>query len=197
MGRSRYHIILIAAWLFGTLFLVDTQGKARAGELIEALAIHKNGHYDFTIIMLVDAPRDFIYRLLTDYDNLTQLSPNIVSSHLLKSGNDEHSLVEINSYHCIAWFCRRMHQIQKVQDLGDGILRTTDVPQKGHVLAANSLWRIHRQGDKTRIEYHSTLQIDFWVPPLLGPMLLKNKFRSSLIDTINRLETMANPDQAD
>ena len=197
MGRSHCSSILLAIGLAGCLFLFGTQGNAFAGELVEALATHTKGRYHFNITMLVNAPKDPIYKLLTDYDNLARLSPNILTSQLLRSNDGGYTLVEIISRQCIAWFCHRMHQIQNVLDQGDGILKIIDVPQEGHILAANSLWKIRSQGDKTRIDYESTLQFDFWVPPLLGPMLLKNKIRSSLIDTINRLEALANPDQAD
>ena len=52
-------------------------------------------------------------------------------------------------------------------------------------------WRIRPEGAQTRMEYNATLVPKFFVPPLIGPWVIKLRIRDSLLSGAETLETLA------
>ena len=53
---------------------------SQAAETVEVQVEREDGAYHIYFEILIDAPRDKVYEILTDYANLQELSPGIVSS---------------------------------------------------------------------------------------------------------------------
>ncbi|MGD8206782.1 MAG: hypothetical protein PVH47_01765 [Thiohalocapsa sp.] len=69
-GPARLSLLLVALLLGVT--------DARAGELIELTVEHSDGRYLLSAHLMVDAPPEAVRRRLTDYANLSALSPSII-----------------------------------------------------------------------------------------------------------------------
>jgi hypothetical protein len=50
---------------------------------------------------------------------------------------------------------------------------------------------IKAEGDQSRIEYRAEMEPDSFIPPLIGPFLLKRKIRKELRATALIIETLA------
>jgi carbon monoxide dehydrogenase subunit G len=164
---------------------------ASAGELESLTLRHRAGSYHVHAVMQVEAPTARVYDLLTDYDHLDRVSPVVQSSSRLKTRVGEPTRVELRSTTCLLWFCRNLRQVQEVDDRGDGVVVVRDLPGHSDFRTLHARWEITGHGRTTRVSYEAELVPGFWLPPLLGPALLKHSLRRTAVATIRNLERRA------
>lgn len=164
-----------------------------AGELIHSYVNHDGDHYILHLDMRVEGKYDDIYRILIDFDNITAVNDTIVFSKLLKSEGKVHT-VHFESEGCIWFFCRRVKQVVKVTELGRGYIMSATDPTRSDLEYGRTLWEVIDEGKTTRIKYNADYVPDFWIPPLIGPYLFKNRMLEEGQKTINGIEALANDD---
>lgn len=179
--RGKYFAGLLLC-LFGTTLY--------AGELVHARVEHKDKRYIVEIEMLIDAGLVHVQRLLTDYDHLTRLNSAIRESNLIYSLDDHTHRVHVVTEACVTFFCKRISQVQDVEELPGGIIITTVIPEKSDFDYAHARWKISAEGGRTRISFNTDLKPSFWVPPLIGPLLIEKKLREETLATLEGLERL-------
>ncbi|MBU2675598.1 MAG: hypothetical protein KJP16_00855, partial [Gammaproteobacteria bacterium] len=56
---------------------------------------------------------------------------------------------------------------------------------------SNESWTFAAEKGGTTVNYQLLMEPDFWVPPLIGPYIIKRKFRDGGDDAIDRIEVIA------
>ena len=161
-----------------------------AGEVIKSHVEFKNGQYIADLEIQIEAPTQKVYALFTDFDYLSQLSDNITNSELISGDFNEH-IVEIETHNCVLFFCKDIKQTQHVIEQGDGHISVEDLEGQSDFVSANTLWHIRAVDNGTRVTFHAEMKPDFWLPPLLGPWLFKNRLIKDTQAMIERLEELA------
>jgi hypothetical protein len=169
-------------WLFGS--------SLYAGELVHASVKHDDKRYIVEIEMLLDAGLAHVQRLLTDYDHLTRLNSAIRESNLIYSLDEHTHRVHVVAEACVSFFCKRISQVQDVEELPGGVIIATVVPEKSDFDYAHARWKISAEGLRTRISFNTDLKPSFWVPPLIGPLLIEKKLREETLATLEGLERL-------
>ena len=59
-----------------------------------------------------------------------------------------------------------------------------------HGYARVDMWQ---ESEGTRILIRSEVEPDFWIPPLIGPWVIKKKLRSEALETVRNLERFVSP----
>ena len=73
-----------------------------------------------------------------------------------------------------------------------GHIHTTVVPALSDFRAGSSDWWLTAPAPgQTRIRFDYRIQPDFWIPPLLGTLLIKSLLRREAQRTIDTLEALA------
>lgn len=161
-----------------------------AGEIIQSRVSYKNGVYEAWLEMQIAAPSKIVYALFTDFNQLTQLSDSITHSRLVSGSSPEYT-VEIKSTNCALFFCIKLKQLQHVLELGDGHILVDDIKGKSDFKFSNTLWHIRTHKKGTRVSFSTSLEPDFWLPPLLGPWIFKDQLIEETRAMIERLEKLA------
>lgn len=164
-----------------------------AGEVIKSHVINKSGHYEAELEIQIKAPSNKVYALFTDFDYLSRLSDNITDSSLVSDKAPEY-IVEVETHTCVLFFCKNLFQSQKVTEQGDGKIYVEDIKGQSDFIFANTLWHIRSFDEGTRVSFHTEIEPDFWLPPLLGPWLFKKRMIKDTQAMIERLEELANDD---
>lgn len=180
-------------WSHGLVTLLFLLGQlyATAGELITSQVSVKEGHYLIQMVMDVDAEYKKVYQHLTNYDDLHRLSTSITESELLFAAHPEYQ-VRVTTFSCISFICEEVVQVQNTTELSRGYIKVSVVADKSDLNYGETLWHIQASKKGTRITYSSDMVLGFWVPPLVGPILVKNKLLEETRALINGLETVAN-----
>jgi len=177
----------IASVIYVLLF---TNITVNAGDIIESKVEHKDKQYFVTLEVVINADSQQVFRLLTDYENLTSLSDSIKESRLIYSLSDNDHRVQVKTKACVTFFCKTINQIQDVEELPGMVIITTSLPEKSDVEYAHARWKISAEDDFTRISYNSDLKPSFWIPPVIGPPLIERTLRNEALAVINGLESL-------
>lgn len=95
--------------------------------------------------------------------------------------------------HCVLVFCFDLYFVENVEELGDGTITTTVIPAESNFRAGYSTWRIDAiSATVTRISVEAEQQPDFWIPPLIGPLVFKRAFMKEVRETGIKIEREAN-----
>ena len=54
-----------------------------------------------------------------------------------------------------------------------------------------------QENEGSRLIFFAALTPDFWVPPLIGPYIIKKKMREEAVETVLGLERLASAAQAE
>jgi hypothetical protein len=129
--------------------------------------------------------------LMSDYDHLDRLSPIVTQSHLLQRFDDGRRRIRLDVRACVWFLCKTVRRVQDVTLLADGDITTTAIPELSDFSHAEERWRIEPLRQGTHIHYRAELVPSFFVPPMLGPYLMKQAIRRELLTAAERLERLA------
>lgn len=164
---------------------------ASAGKVYTALVTHQSGSYFVEVDTLANAPEPAVRSLLTDYEHLSRVNPAIESSEILLERKAGDLQVRTVTKACVWFYCKRIHQVQNVIESQDGSITAVVIPEQSdfkHGYARINLWQ---EPTGTRVLIRSEVQPDFWIPPVIGPWIIKRKLRSEALETVHNLERVA------
>lgn len=187
LASTRYHLLP----LFGILLLLS---GSPAGEITHSYVDYEDGHYLVRLVMKIEADMETVYSLLTDFDQLTKLNDSIKVSRLLHSNDKQHRIL-IEMEGCVWIFCRRVNQVQQVTEMGMGYIKAVTLPDQSDMEYGRVLWHIQQQDNVTVISYSADVIPAFFVPPLIGPYLMKDRLLEEAEKTIRGIERLARQKQ--
>lgn len=167
-------------------------GNVDAGIIRHASVQYSAGVYSVEFDALVSAGQSEIYSLLTDYDHFYRLNDIIVESAVINQQSNRIKKYRLLLHSCILFFCRDAVLIEDVQENGiDEVITTVD-PALSNFRSGRSKWIILPEGaGQTSIMLRKKLEPSFWIPPLIGPWMIKNKMLQELSVMLDRLEQYA------
>ena len=71
------------------------------------------------------------------------------------------------------------------------VLRAYADPERSDFKVSNETWTFVEADGGTIVTYHLYMQPDFWVPPAIGPYMIKRKLRNSGGRALDRIEAIA------
>jgi len=183
------HLFRAGLLLCGTVMVVH------AGEIQYARVEQAEGEYSVDISVKVVGDRDTIYRIATDYKQLTRLSDLILDSGLVhRVGPDGVPVVRrrLLTKSCVLRLCFKATLIEDVWEPAGGVIKTVFIPEQSDFVYGEAVWQIHRIDDEnTMINFYSKFRPDFWVPPLIGPLVIKRMMLDATEQSIHNIETLA------
>ena len=160
-----------------------------AGEILASSVSHDGAVYTLSVTARIDTPLDMVYRSMTDFDNLAAINPAIEESELLATPAADTRRVRSVIKVCILVFCKRVEQIQDVTLLHDYAIEAVILPQGGDFRSGLAYWQLTASGVSTEMLFTNTFEPDFWVPPVIGPWLIKRKLVREVAETAMYIET--------
>ena len=169
---------------------------AQAGEVLHASANHKQGHYLIDVSFKVVGERDTIYEIMTDYNQLMGLSDVIISSAIVEPDNNnifEGVRIQFVTETCVLFLCFKADLVEDLTVMEDGTLKALFVPELSDFEYGEVTMQVQKIDDThTRINFMSNFKPKFWVPPIIGPIVVKRKAIQSAKYTILEIEKIAN-----
>lgn len=164
----------------------------QAGEILHNYIDDIDGHYIISLDMRITADSKKVYALLTDFNHLPRINDNIIKSTMLRSHERKHRL-RVESRACVLFFCKHIVQVQDVEELDNGYISMVIDAKVSDFKSGHILWHIQSTEGGTRVTFSVDLVPDFWMPPLIGPWLLKDLLKEEGLKTLMELERQAGP----
>jgi hypothetical protein len=165
--------------------------SARAATVLQTEVVHEAGRYTVTFEFDVAASTNAVRRILTDYDRLDRLSRVVQKSEQLSPGDDGRPRVRVVMRSCFLFFCQTVHKLETVTEFSDGRLVVIADPAESDYRYSRVEWQIHAEETRTRVTYRAEHEPAFFVPPLIGPWVVKMRIRHELGLMAERLEQLA------
>jgi hypothetical protein len=164
---------------------------ALAADLVDLHIGETEGIYSINVIMQMEVPAQYVYRVLTDYAHIYRLDPAITDSEILPSADDGVVRVRTQIDDCIAFFCKKIEMVEDVRDLDHGDLKATTVSNLSSFKSGHTEWKVLGIGEHSQVIYQAQMEPDFFIPPLIGAYLVKQKLQQRLLASMEKIECIA------
>jgi hypothetical protein len=163
----------------------------RAGELQRFELEAQGDGYRLQAQGLIEAPKQAVWRVLTDYPALHRVSARIIESELVGVTANGVSRVRTLNRLCFLAFCRDLRHLQLIRELSYGDFVSDSVPAESDLARGYARWRLRDQGPSTRLDIDFRFAMDSyaWVPSFISRFVVASALESdakALIDGIER-----------
>jgi hypothetical protein len=169
-------------------------GLAHGGELLQTNVEHVDERYTIVSEVRIAVPVAAVRQMLMDLNHLDRINRSIEDSKILHVYSEGHYRVRTVINACVLFYCKRMVQVQDVQQLDDGDIVATVVPGLSDFRYGVARWTLRQDGDATRLRFDAEVEPSFWIPPLIGPWLIGQKFHSEALESAENMERLAQGD---
>ncbi len=167
---------------------VTSLAMAESPEPVEVT--YDDGKYLIQLERALDAPINSVFSVLTDYEHLTRLDPHIQESELI-SRSDSEARVYTSVRGCVVLFCRTINRTHDMTEVSPSRISAKLIVAESNVFNDQFTWTLISQGDATRVIYTQEIEPGFWVPPLIGPAILKRSLGRAAENAMDNLERIA------
>lgn len=150
-----------------------------------------DGIYEIHADIRLAAPPGDVRYVITDFNHLTRITGAIRESRLLAHPAPERWQVYTRTKACVLIFCRNIKEVQEVHETPDGTIVVEAVPDESNVRSSITTWRVSPEPGGTRLRWHMAIRPEFWVPPLIGPIMLRHALREEGAATARGIEKLA------
>ena len=164
---------------------------ATAAEILRTDVRHDGGMYTVEFEVRLQARERAVRALMTDYAQLTRLSDTVIVSEVVQQHANGKQRIRLLLNACVLFFCKNIKKIEDVETLASGDIITEAIPQDSDFSRAIERWQIMPDATHTRVRYQAQMVPSFFVPPLIGPFVIKSKIRDELRASMYKLEQLA------
>ena len=179
----RATVLLITGLLFPAL--------AAPATILRTEATHDDDRYKLTFEVVLNAERDKVWSIMTDYNRLPRVSKVIVESRILKKEDENRYRVGVTLHACVLIFCKTMKKVVDIQAWPRNDIIVIGDPALSDFSYSVERWRVVAEGAKTRLYYSAEMVPDFFIPPLIGPWLMKSFLQKEIKATAIQVEALA------
>lgn len=120
----------------------------------------------------IDVPPAVAWRVMTDYDHMATYVPRLKESRIV-SVDPERMLVAQKGTATFAGFSHDWEVEREVRLQPESLIASRAL--RGNVKRMEMETRFTPEGPGVRIQYRALTVPDFWIPPLIGPSLMKGQ----------------------
>ena len=179
-----------AAIRFLLIFVAGVQ-LAAAAEMRSVDVQYEGGRYSLVSVAWFDAGIDETFEVFRTWDYSTQFSSAVVDALDLDPDSSGRPGYYIVNRGCVLFFCKLMVRQGYVEMQHNRDLRAVANPQLSDFRLFEEDWKFVEESGGTRVRYELFMEPDFWVPPAIGPYLIKRKLRDDGGDALDRIEDLA------
>ncbi|MDH3303946.1 MAG: hypothetical protein OEM92_01945 [Gammaproteobacteria bacterium] len=164
---------------------------ASAAELRSIDVEHHKGRYTVLSEVWFDATVEQVFEVFRHWDLSTQFSSAIAESRDLAADEQGRPGYYVRNEGCLLLFCMSFVRQGHVELEVNEELRAVANPEASDFKLAKETWTFVAENGGTVVTYRLLMEPDFWVPPGIGPYLIKRKFKNNGGDAIDRIEAIA------
>lgn len=153
--------------------------------------VQDHGVYRLVSAAYIDAPREAIFEVLTDYERYGRISSVYTDYGFMEPAADGVPIVYTTMESCVLFFCVSMRRVERMETKAPGFIRTVTLPEQSDFKFAVSEWTLTPDAGGTKMTYRLTMEPDFWIPPVIGPWALKQRLERGGTGAVNRIERLA------
>lgn len=178
------YLLALWAWLLPLAVL--------GAEQPEVDVRRERDHYFVQVDARIEAPAARVMAVLEDFGGLSRLHESITRAEVL-TVQDGRSRVRVQLYDCLLLFCMALNQtlIYETDPEAKALTATMD-PAGSDFSDGRMHWALREESPGlTWLHYEADVVPDFWIPPFIGPWLMKRKFGKAALEITESLGRLA------
>lgn len=179
--------------LSGLLLGLALSTAVIAAEVHDVSVTHHDGRYRIFMRVDIAANPQRAMDVFTDYQNLTLINPAVKEVQILAS-KDDYSQIRTRIEICVLWVCKDVVQVQDMRREGLR-LKARVVAAQSDLRYGKAKWHVWEcrssEAERACLTLHAELEPDFWVPPLIGPYVMKRMLAEEALITSRGIERLA------
>nr|MBV6630283.1 SRPBCC family protein [Oceanococcus sp. HetDA_MAG_MS8] len=152
---------------------------------------HEGKRYRVTMRARMDVDAGRAYAVFTDFPRLVDINPAIIKAEPIDGAAPGLQRVHTQVRVCVMSVCRVFDQVQDMQLKPPEQLSAQVIPELSNLRFGQAQWRIWDQEGEAHLHFFAEIEPDFWIPPIVGPWLIKRKLQSEAEETANGIEQLA------
>lgn len=177
-------------FLIYLLALACVPSLAPAAQVIALDVCRDKQTYHIQAKVVLNAELAELHGILTDFERLPELSPKIKKTQRLTVKPPFDARVRTVVETCVLIRCMTIQRVEDVYIEPQRVI-TIIVPEYSDFKQGRAEWQFIPLTDQVLVDYRASMDPAMWLPPVLGPHLLKQKLRNVLLATLTRLEDLA------
>ena len=159
---------------------------------VERLELVRDGRtYRLDSRFVLDATPEAAWRVLTDYEGLPALNPAIKKTRVLAADGPSRHRLYARVRLCAYIFCRTLDHVQWMTQRRPGLLEAEIDPGESDFERGSARWELTPHGAGARLDLAIEVRPRFWVPPVVGPWLIREALRVQAQRTADGIERRA------
>ncbi len=140
----------------------------------------------------IDAGISAVRAVITDYNHMHWITGAVLKAETLERPERDVAIVFVESRACFSIFCKTIEQVQHADARDPSRIVVTTLPGRGDLKQGRTVWQLERiDAQSTKLSWDMLMEPDFWVPPLIGPGLIRSGLADEGRDMINGIEKLA------
>jgi hypothetical protein len=166
----------LAGWLLIAAAITFANGGARADDVARIDVKRVGEGYEVSACATTTATAEVTWHVLTDFDHLSDFVPDMHFSRVISAPGEPLRVAQQGIWHAL-FFQRRIDVVFAIEL--DPPRAITFHAVDGNLRPMSGRLRLTERPD-CRIEYRARSTPDFWIPPLVGPALMRGQVRAQL-----------------
>jgi hypothetical protein len=172
------------------LALMLTQG-VHAAEMLSVDVDYDKGVYSMQSEVWFDASVEQVFEVFRHWDYSVEFSSTIVESRDIADDELGRPQFYVKNRVCIVFFCQSFERRGYVELEQDTLLKAFTDPDVSDFHMSDERWDFTTRNGGTVVAYHLEMKPKFWIPPGIGPFLIKRKLKKDGGGAIDRIEVIA------
>ena len=173
------------------LLSAATGPTAQAAEMLGIEVDYDKGIYTMNSEVWFDATVEQVYQIFRYWDNSSKFSSAITESRDIEPDAEGRPQFYVRNKGCVLFFCTSFERQGYVKAEPNEVIYAFVNPEISDFHLSNESWRFEKRDGGTVVIYDLRMQPKFWIPPGIGPYLIKRKMRNSGSEALDRIELMA------
>jgi hypothetical protein len=164
---------------------------AQSADILSIEVDSEKGAYTMTSDAWFDAPVEQVYEVYRHWDYATRFSSAIVEARDLPPDEQGRAQFYVRNRGCILFFCKSFVRQGYIEAKLNEVVRAFADPETSDFYYSNESWQFVARDGGTVVSYNLSMQPKFWVPPGIGPYLIKRKLKKNGDQAVDRIERIA------
>ncbi len=171
--------------------LLTAAGAASSAELLSVEMQFEDGHYTMHSEVWFEAGREPVYAVFSDWDLSPEFSSAIVEARDLPADETGRPGYYIVNRGCVLFFCKSLTRRGYIERDHPRVLRAFADPEHSDFEVCDERWEFSEHEGGTVVTYTLHMKPGFWVPPAIGPYLIRRKLAKKAGQALDRVEALA------
>jgi hypothetical protein len=161
-----------------------------AAEILSIAVESEEGVYTMTSEVWFDASVEQSFEVYRHWDYSTQFSNAIVESRDMEADEQGRAQFYIRNKGCVMFFCQSFERQGYIEMEKNTVLRAFANPETSDFHISNESWQFEAHDGGTIVTYDLTMKPKFWIPPGIGPYMIKRKLKKNGGNAVDRIEVI-------